>query len=113
MGITFKENCPDIRNSKVINLVNELKNWGVNVLISDPWADPLDIQHNHGISLKEIDKTYQVDSIIVAVGHSEFRKLDAIKLRKLCSHSSPVIADIKSLYNRDDLAREGFDVFRL
>src|SRR5210317_1836200 len=69
MGITFKENCPDIRNSKVIDVVNELKNWGTNVVVADPWADKLKLQEDHNIQLGVIDEKNKVDSLIVAVGH--------------------------------------------
>jgi UDP-N-acetyl-D-galactosamine dehydrogenase len=56
MGITFKENCPDIRNSKIIDVVNELKNWGANVVVVDPWADKLKLQEEYNIQLGIIDK---------------------------------------------------------
>ena len=75
LGITFKENCPDVRNSKIIDVVSELKNWGVNVVVADPWADPLEVERTYGIKLGEISADQQVDSLIVAVGHDEFRDL--------------------------------------
>ncbi len=113
LGITFKENCPDVRNSKIIDVVSELKNWGVKVVVVDPWADPIEVKKTFGISLGKVDIEHQVDSLIVAVGHDEFRDLDADSLRALCRGSSPVLADVKSLYNRDNLIDKGFSVFRL
>lgn len=113
LGITFKENCPDIRNSKIVDVVSELKNWGVNVVVLDPWADPLDVDRSFGITLGKVDSDHQVDSLIVAVGHTEFRDLDPQVLRSFCKGSAPVLADVKSLYDRNSLAEQGFSVFRL
>ena len=113
LGITFKENCPDVRNSKITDVVSELKNWGVNVVVTDPWADEIEVEQTLGISLGKVDSKNQVDSLIVAVGHDEFRNLDAQSLRALCKGSAPVLADVKSIYDRKELREEGFSVFRL
>ena len=113
LGITFKENCPDIRNSKVIDVVAELENWGVKVVVVDPWADPLDVERSYGISLGTLDSDHQMDSLIVAVGHKEFRDLEPEALRALCKGPLPVIADVKSIFDRNSLDANGFSVFRL
>ena len=113
LGITFKENCPDIRNSKIADVVYELKNWGVNVIVDDPWADPEEVNQTYGINLDKIDSAHPVDSLIIAVGHNEFRDLDPWALRSFCKGSSPVLADVKSLYDRKSLEGQGFSVFRL
>jgi UDP-N-acetyl-D-galactosamine dehydrogenase len=114
MGITFKENCPDIRNSKVIDLIEELRGWNINVVISDPWADPKEVKRNHGLDLGVIDSRNPVDSLIVAVGHQEYRALKSSTLKKYCRwNSQAVFADLKSLYNPKELADAGFLVFRL
>jgi len=113
MGITFKENCPDVRNSKIADIVYELKNWGVNVVVVDPWADQLDLKQTYDISLGEISSSKQVDSLIVAVGHDEFRSKSVKELRGFCKGSNPVLADVKSIYKREDLISQGFSVFRL
>ena len=119
MGITFKENCPDIRNSKVVDLVRELQNWGVAVQIVDEYANAEEIEHEYGLTLGEVSASKPVDSLIVAVGHNAYRNLSSKQLRSLCKGSAtdlslkPVIGDLKSLFNRDALAAEGFTVFRL
>jgi len=113
MGITFKENCPDIRNSKIADLVTELSTWGVETVVVDPWADAAEVEHEYGIRLGQIDSANQVDALIVAVGHEEFRAFDPPSLRDLCRGPNPVLADLKSLYDRDALADAGFTVFRL
>lgn len=113
LGVTFKENCPDIRNSKIFDVINELNSWGLNIVLIDPWADPKLVKSICDISLVNLDSNFSVDSIIVAVGHKEFRALNPKDLRKMCHSESPVIADVKSLYDKDALTKEGFSVFRL
>jgi UDP-N-acetyl-D-galactosamine dehydrogenase len=114
MGITFKENCPDIRNSKIADLVKELQAWNVHTVVMDPWADPAEVQREYGITLGSISAAQPVDSLIVAVGHHEFRQLTASQLIGFCKRDrQPVIGDLKSLYDRHKLAAQGFNVFRL
>ena len=112
MGITFKENCPDIRNSKVADLVKELETWGVRVLVTDPWANADEVRREYGILLGEINESNKVDSIVVAVGHNEFRAMATDDLKELCKTKKPVLADIKGLYDRYEAANAGFTVFR-
>lgn len=114
MGITFKENCPDIRNSKVADLVKELQGWGVTVVVADPWADAQEVKHEYGIELGDINVENPVDSLVIAVGHNEFRSLSPETLKSYCTtHHQPVAADLKTLYDRHALANAGFTVFRL
>lgn len=112
MGITFKENCPDIRNSKVADLVTELQAWGVRVVVADPWADPDEVMHEYGIALGQIDAQHPVDSLIVAVGHNEFRNLAINDLKTLVCQPKPVLGDIKALFDRHEASAAGFSVFR-
>ncbi len=113
MGITFKENCPDIRNSKVVDLVRELANWGVKVIVSDPWASADEVLDEYGLKLVDNLESHRVDSLVVAVGHQQYRDMSLKFLRGYCRGESPVLGDIKALYDRD-IARElGFTVFRL
>jgi UDP-N-acetyl-D-galactosamine dehydrogenase len=114
LGITFKENCPDIRNSKVVDLVDELKSWGVNVVIADAWANPEDVRREYGLELGAIDAAHPVDALVVAVGHNEYRHLTPSQLRPLCrACGKPVLADLKALYDRHQAEAAGFTVFRL
>ncbi len=113
MGITFKENCPDIRNSKVADLVRELQGWAANVVVTDPWTNPEEVEHEYGIRLGIIDESNKVDALIVAVGHREFRAMSLKQLKTLCGSEQPVLADVKALYNRHAAAEAGFTVFRL
>ena len=113
MGITFKENCPDIRNSKVADLVNELQSWGITVVVTDPWAEAAEVKHEYGIELGEVSVHNPVDSLVIAVGHREFRALTPDTLKSYCiSNHQPVAADLKALYDRHAMAQAGFTVFR-
>lgn len=113
LGVTFKENCPDIRNSKVADLIKELEFWGAQVVVADPWADADEVRHEYGIELGKVNAQNPVDSIIVAVGHNEFRSLSANELRKYVKCEKPVLADVKSLFDRTEMSDAGFTVFRL
>ena len=113
LGITFKENCPDIRNSKIVDMVREFETWGVKVVVADTWADAHEVNHEYGIKLGTIDARQPLDSLVVAVGHTEYRKMTPTSLRLLCRGDRPVLADVKSLYNRHEATNAGFTVFRL
>ncbi|HJV68249.1 nucleotide sugar dehydrogenase [Ideonella sp.] len=113
LGITFKENCPDIRNSKVVDLVNELLDHGTQVVVVDPHADPSEVRDECGIALAPLQGQAPFDALVVAVAHREYRALTVPELRALVQGDRPVIADVKSLYPRDALAEAGFTVFRL
>ena len=113
LGITFKENCPDIRNSKVVDMVREFEAWGINVVITDTWASAEEVAREYGLKLGAVDVDHPVDALVVAVGHNEYRSLSPENLRLLCRGDKPVLADVKSLYNRHTAAKAGFTVFRL
>ena len=113
LGITFKENCPDIRNSKVVDLVTELKSWGIEVLVTDDWADANEVGHEYGIQLTQFTDLKNVDSVIVAVGHHGYRKLNLAELKRMCRGEKPVLGDLKSLYDKHAASSAGFKVFRL
>jgi UDP-N-acetyl-D-galactosamine dehydrogenase len=98
LGITFKENCPDIRNSRVINIVRELQDYGVHVHVYDPMAEPEEVQEEYGFRLvdeSEIDRTY--DGIVLAVGHSKFKTLNWQKIKG--DHT--IVYDVKSFLDKD------------
>lgn len=97
LGITFKENCPDIRNSKVIDIVNELKQYNMAVDIFDPYADIFEVKQDYNISLVE-NITEKYDAIILAVSHKEFLELD---IKSICSSQSSIVFDTKSFLDRD------------
>lgn len=113
LGVTFKENCPDIRNSKIFDMITEFESWGVTVVAQDPWADPDEVQSEYGVTLVDAIEQGSLDAVVVAVGHREFRLLQPIELWKLCSVGSQVVlGDLKSLFDRHACSEVGFDVFR-
>lgn len=113
LGVTFKENCPDIRNSKVVDMVREFETWGIKVVVADSWANAEEVAYEYGVQLGAVDADHPVDALVVAVGHNEYRNLTPAVLRLLCRGDKPVLADVKSLYNRHESTAAGFTVFRL
>ena len=100
MGITFKENCPDIRNSKVIDIIRELEDFGVITVVTDPWANAEEVAAEYpGVQLTQLTPQTPVDALVVAVAHDEFVNLKPQELHALLRGSKPVIADVKSLYD--------------
>ena len=96
MGLTFKENCPDIRNTKIVNIISQLKEYNINVDVTDPWCSIDEVEHEYGLSLIENPKKNNYDAIIVAVAHSKFRELGAEKIRDL-GKENHVLYDLKHI----------------
>ena len=113
LGMTFKENCPDIRNSKVVDLITELKSWGVEVLVADPYADPIEVMHEYKVALTALEDLGPVDALIVAVGHNEYRSIDLGKLKTFLKGDKPLLVDDKGLFDRHLAKKMGFTIFRL
>ncbi len=102
LGITFKENCPDIRNSKVVDVVKELEKYGARIDVYDPWADPAECRHEYGLRLTRSLQKNGYDAAVVAVAHQEFRELGAAQVHKLC-RKSHIIYDIKHVFPSADV----------
>ncbi len=97
LGLTFKENCPDVRNTKVVDVVRELERYGANVDVVDPWANAAEAQHEYGLKpAKTVRKGAKYDAVVLAVAHNEFKELGAVALRKL-GKKNHVLYDIKHL----------------
>jgi UDP-N-acetyl-D-galactosamine dehydrogenase len=102
MGLTFKENCPDLRNSKVVDVVRELERYGSKVDVHDPWIDPREATHEYGIKPVKSLKEGAYDGIVIAVSHREFKRLGIEQVRKLCK-ANHVIYDIKYVFPAADV----------
>jgi UDP-N-acetyl-D-galactosamine dehydrogenase len=100
LGITFKENCPDIRNSRVINVIRELQDFKVDVDVYDPWADSEEVKHEYGLELKSDINVNDYDGIMLAVSHKEFKKLEE-PIKKAKQNSNLVVYDIKSFFDKN------------
>ena len=117
LGITFKENCPDTRNSKVVDIINRLREYDIQPVVTDPWADAEVAKQVYGVDLVPFDAIPKADCVIVAVGHNEFRALSLMQLRELfkseLSNDERVLIDVKSLYRMDELKASGLRFWRL
>jgi UDP-N-acetyl-D-galactosamine dehydrogenase len=113
LGVTFKEDCPDIRNSKIVDLIKELRNWGADVVVADPYADADEVRHEYGLEMNTMDDLAAVDALVVAVGHKVYRNMGLAQLKQMLKSDKPVLADLKALYDRHEAAALGLTVFRL
>jgi len=114
MGLTFKENCPDLRNSKVNDIILELKEYGVNVHVVDSIAEKVEAKKEYGIELENLKDIKNMDAIIIAVGHKEYRDMDIKDLHKYYNevYSKPLLIDVKSIFNKEEAEKE-YDYWRL
>jgi UDP-N-acetyl-D-galactosamine dehydrogenase len=112
LGLTFKENCPDLRNSKVVDIIRELEEYGVSVQVHDPLADPGEAQRLYGVTLTPLGGLKPAAALISAVAHDAFRGWSPRQLREL-SQERPVLIDVKSIYDVARLAGEGIRVWQL
>jgi len=100
LGITFKENCPDLRNTRVVELAGELEDYRATVEIHDPWADRVEALQEYGIRLVEEPQPGAYDAVVIAVAHDEFKALGIDGLRRL-GHAQTVYYDIKSVFPKE------------
>lgn len=117
LGVTFKGNCPDTRNSKVVDIVNRLREYEIYPIVSDPWADPDVAKREYDIELVPMDQLPKADCLIIAVDHKEFRSLSVLQLAEMFKPEIPpadrVVIDVKSLYRIDELRASGMRFWRL
>lgn len=113
LGFTFKENCPDTRNTKVIDIVNELKEFGIDPIIADPQADEEEAKRLYGIEFVDVSKIRGMDAVIVAVAHDEFLDLSKGQIDDLFGYGTKVILDIKGLFKRKEYGEAEYCYWRL
>ena len=116
LGLTFKENCPDTRNSKVDDIIKRLNEYGIEPVVVDPWASERDAMHEYGVKLTKLSDVKNADCVIVAVAHNEFKALsldDIKKLYKTCNDGEKVLIDVKGIYKVADLKASGMSYWRL
>ena len=112
LGLTFKENCPDLRNSRVIDVINELKSYGVEVFVHDPIANPDEARHEYGVELVDWDRMPKVEALVLAVAHSQYKEMDPDRLRGKLVTPGCVI-DVKSVLDPAAFAKAGTSFWRL
>lgn len=116
LGLTFKENCPDTRNSKVNDIIKRLSEYGIEPTVVDPWASERDAMHEYGVKLTSLSEIKDADCIIVAVAHNEFRALDLDAMKELYKSvpdAEKVLIDVKGIYKVSDLDASGMKYWRL
>ena len=116
LGFTFKENCPDTRNTKIIDIYNELKEYGITATVADPCADSDEAKWLYGMEFVDMNTITDCDAVILAVAHEEFKTLtqaDFDKMFKSGDNSAKVLADIKGLLNRKEYEKAGYNYWRL
>lgn len=116
LGLTFKENCPDTRNSKVDDIIKHLNSYGIKPVVVDPWANEEEAMHEYGVKLSNLEDIAEADCVIVAVAHDEFKTLKLASLKKLYRESADnekVIIDVKGIYKISDLKESGMKYWRL
>ena len=113
MGLTFKENVPDLRNTKVVDIISELNTYGVNVVVNDPIADPDEAKAYYGIDLLPLETLGRVDAVIVAVIHDAYRSLGLSHIARLCYDGCPIVIDIKGAFDPTDACNEQIRYWRL
>ena len=115
-GLTFKENCPDTRNSKVEDIIVRLKEYDIDPIVVDPWASQRDAMHEYGVTLTPVEEIADLDCLILAVAHKEFRELaleDYLKLFRDMPNEEKVLVDVKGILDRKALAQSGVRTWRL
>lgn len=116
LGITFKENCPDTRNSKVNDVLKKLQEYGIKPLVIDPVANAEDAEREYGVKLVDFDDVHDADCVVMAVAHNEFKAMGMEGLAKLFGAADPankVLVDVKSLFDKQTVAQVGYRYWRL
>nr|WP_307502317.1 nucleotide sugar dehydrogenase [Paeniclostridium ghonii] len=121
LGMTFKEDCPDVRNSKVIDIINELKEYGINVFVTDPIADAKQVKEEYGVKLTKFEDIKDMDAVVVAVGHKEYLSLSLDSIKglyegksiSLNSEDKLVLVDVKGIFNRKEALLKNYLYWRL
>ena len=117
LGITFKENCPDTRNSKVVDIINRLREFEISPIVTDSWADPVVAKEEYDVDLVPFNEIPKADCIIVAVGHNAYRSMSMMQIKDMyktnLKDSEKVLIDVKSLYRLDEIKASGMRFWRM
>lgn len=113
LGFTFKENCPDTRNTRIIDIVNELREYGIEPLITDPQADADEAKHLYGVEFVDMNTIKDMDAVILAVAHTEFSSFDMKEIDGFYGSEKKVLLDLKGLLNRKEFENAGYNYWRL
>jgi UDP-N-acetyl-D-glucosamine/UDP-N-acetyl-D-galactosamine dehydrogenase len=113
LGITFKEDVPDLRNTRVVDIIHELEDYGIQVLAHDPLADPVEAADYYGLELVPFERLQNVDAVVVAVAHKSYVAMGLEQIARLCTNGRPVVVDVKSVFDAASAARMDISYWRL
>ena len=113
LGFTFKENCPDTRNTKIIEIVKELREYGIQPVIADPEADADEAKHLYGVEFVDMNTIKDMDAVILAVAHTEFSSFTMDQMDKFYGSGKKVLLDLKGLLDRKEYEAAGYSYWRL
>ncbi|MFS0637359.1 nucleotide sugar dehydrogenase [Mesobacillus foraminis] len=112
-GVTFKENCPDVRNTKVVDIINELEEYGIDIKVVDPLADKEDLWREYRINPYNIEEVTEMDALIFAVPHEEFKSISLDEIKNMYLNNKPVLIDVKGMFNREKAEEMNYLYWRL
>lgn len=113
LGFTFKENCPDTRNTRIIDIVKELQEYGIKPLIADPVADAAEAKHHYGVDFVDMEEIKSMDAVVLAVAHTEFASFTMEQMNGFFGEGKKVLLDLKGLLNRKEYETSGYNYWRL
>ena len=113
LGFTFKENCPDTRNTRIIDIVNELKEYGITPVIADPEADVEEAKHLYGVEFVDMNTIADMDAVVLAVAHDSFKDVSMTDMDKFYAEGKKVLLDLKGLLNREEYEQADYIYWRL
>ena len=116
MGITFKENCGDTRNTRIVDIFHNLEAYGLSPMVVDPLADPAEVKREYGLELQDLDACRNVDCVVLAVAHDQYKALTNAQIESLfraCSNYQRVLIDIKGILDKDFFIQKGYNFWRL
>jgi len=113
LGITFKEDVPDLRNTRVVDIVHELEDYGVNVLVNDPLADAQEARKYYGVEIVSLDVLQGVDAVVVAVMHKAYKAMGLEGVAALCTNGEPIVVDVKSAFDPAQAQRKNISCWQL
>ena len=113
LGLSFKENVPDLRNTRVIDIIKELNDYGVEVLVHDPLADPDEARQHYNIELTSLRKIKNVDAVVLAVAHNNYKEIGLSRIAGLCRKNFPILLDIKAIFEPEKARSSGINYWRL
>jgi UDP-N-acetyl-D-galactosamine dehydrogenase len=113
MGVTFKEDVPDLRNTRVVDIIHELADYGIEVFAHDPLADAEEARTHLGISLRPLDEIREMDAVVAAVSHTEYRSMGLSGIAGFCGDKTPLVIDIKGMFSPQEAASSDIRYWRI